>query len=73
MSDRIFFSVAAAAALAMVALALVWPQGEGRRSPGPFGHAAAGAAVAPRLRATVVVGRPPPGGTPPGAPALHQP
>ena len=24
--------------LAMIALALVWPQGLGARSPGPFGH-----------------------------------
>jgi len=27
-----------ALALLVVALALVWPQGQGRRSPGPFGH-----------------------------------
>jgi hypothetical protein len=38
MSDRLFFSAAAAAAVLMVALALVWPQGQGARSPGPFGH-----------------------------------
>jgi len=38
MSDRIFFSLAALAAVVMVALAAVWPQGLGARSPGPFGH-----------------------------------
>ncbi len=38
MSDRLFFPLAAALALAMVALAAVWPQGLGARSPGPFGH-----------------------------------
>jgi hypothetical protein len=38
MSDRVFFSLAALAAIAMVALAAVWPQGLGARSPGPFGH-----------------------------------
>jgi hypothetical protein len=39
MSDRLFFPLIAALALAMVALAAVWPQGLGARSPGPFGHA----------------------------------
>ena len=39
MSDRLFYSLAAAVTLAMVLLALVWPQGTGQRSPGPFGHA----------------------------------
>ena len=38
MSDRLFFSLAALATAAMIALALVWPQGLGARSPGPFGH-----------------------------------
>jgi hypothetical protein len=38
MSDRIFFSLAALAAVVIVALAAVWPQGLGARSPGPFGH-----------------------------------
>ena len=37
MSDRLFFSLAALAALLMIGLALVWPQGLGRRSPEPFG------------------------------------
>ena len=38
MSDRVFFSLTALAIVAMVMLALVFPQGEGRRSPKPFGH-----------------------------------
>lgn len=39
MSDRLFYSLAALAALLLIGLALVWPQGLGRRSPEPFGHA----------------------------------
>jgi len=38
MSDGIFFTLAGFAAAAMIALALVWPQGLGTRSPGPFGR-----------------------------------
>ncbi len=38
MSDRLYFSLMGLAAAAMIALALVWPQGMGARSPGPFGH-----------------------------------
>ena len=38
MSDRIFFSFTALAAVLMIALAIVWPQGLGKRSPSPFGH-----------------------------------
>ncbi len=41
MSDRLFFSALAAAALLTAALALIWPQGLGLRSPPPFGHAVA--------------------------------
>ncbi len=36
MTDRIFFSLAAAAAVLVIALALVWPQGLGAPSPRPF-------------------------------------
>jgi hypothetical protein len=39
MSDRVLFSLMGLAAGLMIALALVWPQGIGARSPGPFGHA----------------------------------
>lgn len=38
MSDRLILPALAAIALLMVALAMVWPQGLGDRSPGPFGH-----------------------------------
>jgi hypothetical protein len=36
MSDRVFFGLAALIALVMIGLALVWPQGQGARSPEPF-------------------------------------
>jgi hypothetical protein len=38
MSNRMFFSLAALAAILMIALAAVAPQGLGARSPGPFGR-----------------------------------
>jgi hypothetical protein len=38
LSDRVFYPASAGLAVLMIALALVWPQGEGRRSPGIFGH-----------------------------------
>jgi hypothetical protein len=38
MSDRVLFPLMGVAAVLMIALALVWPQGLGARSPGPFGH-----------------------------------
>jgi hypothetical protein len=52
MSDRIFFSLAALTAIALIALALVYPQADGARSPGPFGHetTADAAARQPKLR-----------------------
>jgi hypothetical protein len=52
MSDRVFFSLTALAVVAMIALALVAPQGEGRRSPAPFGHETTADALArqPKLR-----------------------
>ena len=37
MTDRVFFLLMGIAAAAAVCLALVWPQGMGARSPGPFG------------------------------------
>ena len=72
MQDRVLFPLMGVLALAMIGLALVWPQGVGARSPGPFGHtpvqqspetqaARAGAAAAPPLLSIV------PG--PSGAPA----
>jgi hypothetical protein len=38
MSDRILLPLMAVVAAAMIALAFVWPQGYGARSPGAFGH-----------------------------------
>ena len=52
MSDRVFFSLAALAAIAMVALAAVWPQGLGARSLGPFGHPVVETAEAQRAAIT---------------------
>jgi len=38
MSDGVALPVLALIAIGLVALALVWPQGQGARSPAPFGH-----------------------------------
>ena len=38
MSDGIALSAIALIAAGLVALALVWPQGQGAASPPPFGH-----------------------------------
>jgi len=38
MSDRYYLGLLGLGALLAVALALVWPQGLGDRSPPPFGH-----------------------------------
>lgn len=38
MFDRFYLPLLGIAAIAAVALALVWPQGLGDRSPPPFGH-----------------------------------
>ncbi len=38
MLDRLYLPLLGVAAIAAVALALVWPQGLGDRSPAPFGH-----------------------------------
>jgi hypothetical protein len=39
MNDKLFYPLVIISIVFMVALALVWPQGEGARSPAPFGHA----------------------------------
>ena len=39
MLDRLYLPFLGLAAIAAVALAMVWPQGLGDRSPAPFGHA----------------------------------
>jgi hypothetical protein len=38
MLDRFYLPLLGIAAIGAVALALVWPQGLGDRSPAPFGH-----------------------------------
>jgi hypothetical protein len=38
MLDRLYLPFLGLAAIAVVALAMVWPQGLGDRSPPPFGH-----------------------------------
>jgi hypothetical protein len=38
MLDRLYMPLLALATLAIIAFAMVWPQGLGDRSPGPFGH-----------------------------------
>jgi len=38
MLDRLFLPFLALTAVAVIMLSLVWPQGMGARSPGPFGH-----------------------------------
>jgi hypothetical protein len=38
MPDSIALPAIALLAAGLIALAMVWPQGEGARSPGPFGH-----------------------------------
>jgi hypothetical protein len=36
--DRFFYPVVALLVAALIALAMVYPQGQGARSPKPFGH-----------------------------------
>lgn len=38
MPDRIFMPLMGLVAAALIALSLAWPQGQGDRSWGPFGH-----------------------------------
>ncbi|MDD3837822.1 MAG: hypothetical protein WDA06_02925 [Phenylobacterium sp.] len=38
MFDRLFFPALGLVAAGLIALAMVWPQGLGARSPGPFGE-----------------------------------
>jgi len=43
--DRVFYPLAVFAAAALVALALVWPQGQGAPSPNRFGEPIARAVI----------------------------
>ena len=52
MSDRLLFSLMGLASVMMIALAMVWPQGVGARSPGPFGHTPVQQTAAARARAS---------------------
>jgi hypothetical protein len=38
MPDRVYLPLLVLVTAALIALALVWPQGLGDRSPAPFGH-----------------------------------
>jgi hypothetical protein len=72
MSDRVLFPLMGLGAALMIALALVWPQGLGDRSPGPFGHTPVqqtAAAKAARARAESRDAAPPVLTMAPGAPA----
>lgn len=39
MNDKIFYPLAAIFAIVVIAFSLIWPQGMGKISPAPFGHA----------------------------------
>ncbi len=73
MRDRLFYPLALLAAVAMIALALVWPQGMGATSPAPFGHPMGpapppeDAKVAPAKAALKALTAPPQAGTKAGA------
>jgi hypothetical protein len=53
MRDRFFYPLALTLAAGMILLALVWPQGTGARSPGPFGKPVVGKAASAGLRPSV--------------------
>lgn len=50
MPDRIFYPLALICAAALIALAAVYPQGTGARSPKPFGHETTAEAAARRQK-----------------------
>jgi hypothetical protein len=70
MPDRVAYPLFVLATGAMVALALVWPQGTGARSPGPFGHPLAPIQppVAISTDPATLIGLAPPTAAPPAAP-----
>jgi hypothetical protein len=49
MSDGVALPAIALLAAGLIALALVWPQGQGARSPAPFGHPLAALVQAPPI------------------------
>ena len=71
MSDRLLFSLMGALSLVMIGLALVWPQGLGARSPGPFGHVPVQQTPAARAARARAKGPPPVLGMAPSAAAAN--
>jgi hypothetical protein len=57
MPDRVFYSLAAVTTVLLIALAAVYPQGIGARSPKPFGHETA-AHLAARTKKPTMVKKP---------------
>ena len=39
MNEKTFYIASAVVAVVLIAVSLVWPQGQGKPSPAPFGHA----------------------------------
>ncbi len=39
LEDKVFYPAAAVLALLLIAISIAWPQGLGKPSPAPFGHA----------------------------------
>jgi hypothetical protein len=58
MRDRVFLPLVALAALALIALSLVWPQGQGAPSPPPFGHPLAPIKEKPTMKANPAIAAP---------------
>ncbi len=67
MSDRVLFSLVGLASVMMIGLAMVWPQGLGARSPGPFGHTPVQQTAAARAARARASGPPPVLGMAPAA------
>jgi hypothetical protein len=55
MPDKVAFPAIALLAAGLIALALVWPQGQGTPSPAPFGHPMT--ALAAPAQQTISAGR----------------
>ena len=49
MNDRVFFLLMGIIAAGAICFALVWPQGLGARSPGPFGGPTAASTAPPEI------------------------
>ena len=54
--DRVFYPLAMLTAALLIALAMVWPQGQGAPSPAPFGHPMTPSAPPPTPHAIPAVG-----------------